>query len=536
MPSHYDNRASARSRYDHASKRLHNSETDDREEKMTENIPRQSADRRQLQQIIAGLTEGVILIDPDRSIVWANETALAIHGVETLAELGDTVDDYCKTFTLRYRNNHILSHEQYPIERVLVGELFHDVIVEVTRTDQEDGKWVHQVRSLILGTTIEQPESLVLVLRDMTERFGAEDRFEKTFNANPAPAIICRLSDLRYVKVNQGFLEMTGYSREEVIGRSTYEIDILEQAERKEQAVNNLRDGRTIPQMEALLKLPGGSTKFVVVAGQPIEIGEENCMLFTFMDLEPRKKAEDALRQSEERFSKAFRLAPVPMTVTAFDNFRILDVNDAFTEATGYASEEVVGHDAAELNLLVNTARRQMEQVLEKANSVRNFEIQMRTKDGVLIDCLVSAETATIHGQRCILSVFQDITERKRSEVELIAAIETVMQDTSWFSRTVIEKLAQIRQPNKTNKLKGELADLTSRELEVLGLICQGQSDDEISKTLKLSRNTVRNHVSTIYNKIDVHRRGAAIVWARERGIIGYEAPKARKTGRTRSL
>jgi DNA-binding CsgD family transcriptional regulator len=84
--------------------------------------------------------------------------------------------------------------------------------------------------------------------------------------------------------------------------------------------------------------------------------------------------------------------------------------------------------------------------------------------------------------------------------------------------------------------LKGELADLTSRELEVLGLICQGQSDDEISKTLKLSRNTVRNHVSTIYNKIDVHRRGAAIVWARERGIIGYEAPKARKTGRTRSL
>jgi PAS domain S-box-containing protein len=224
------------------------------------------------------------------------------------------------------------------------------------------------------------------------------------------------------------------------------------------------------------------------------------------------------------------------MTVTAFDNFRILDVNDAFTEATGYASEEVVGHDAAELNLLVNTARRQMEQVLEKANSVRNFEIQMRTKDGVLIDCLVSAETATIHGQRCILSVFQDITERKRSEVELIAAIETVMQDTSWFSRTVIEKLAQIRQPNKTNKLKGELADLTSRELEVLGLICQGQSDDEISKTLKLSRNTVRNHVSTIYNKIDVHRRGAAIVWARERGIIGYEAPKARKTGRTRSL
>ena len=500
---------------------------------MKETIPRQTADRRQLQHIIAGLTEGIILVDPDRTIVWANEAALAIHGVNTLAELGSTADDYCKTFTLHYRNNHVLAPGQYPIERVLKGELFHDVIVEVTQTAQNDAKWVHQVRSLILNDTNNQPESLVLVLRDVTERVNAEERFERTFNANPAPAIICRLSDLRYVKVNQGFLEMTGYAREDVLGRSTYEIDVLEGAERKDQAINNLREGRTIPQLEALLKLPGGSSKFVIVAGQTIEVGEEDCMLFTFMDLEPRKKAEDALRQSEERFSKAFRLAPVPMTMSAFDDSRILDINDAFTATTGYSTEEVIGHDAVELNLLASPAtRRQLEQTLEKTNSVRNFEIQMRTKDGALIDCLVSAETATIHGRRCILSVFQDTTERKRSEVELIAAIEAVMQDTSWFSRTVIEKLAQIRQPGQANKPKGELADLTRRELEVLGLICQGQSDDEISKSLTLSRNTVRNHVSTIYNKTGVHRRSAAIVWARERGIIGYEAPKRRKGSR----
>jgi PAS domain-containing protein len=50
-------------------------------------IPRQRADRRQLQQIIAGLTEGVILVDPDQTIFWANETALAMHGVEKLRSL-----------------------------------------------------------------------------------------------------------------------------------------------------------------------------------------------------------------------------------------------------------------------------------------------------------------------------------------------------------------------------------------------------------------------------------------------------------------
>jgi PAS domain S-box-containing protein len=503
---------------------------------VAENIPRQRADRSQLQQIIAGLTEGVILIDPDRNIVWANEAALTMHRAERLTELGATVEDYGRTFTLQYRNNHALAPGQYPMARVLEGELFHDVIVEVMRAGQDDVKWVHQVRSLILSDADDRPESLVLVLQDVTERFSAEERFERTFNANPAPAIICRLSDLRYVKVNQGFLEMTGYSREGVIGRSTYEIDVLEQAERRDLAIANLQEGRTIPQIEAVLKLPGGSAKSVIVAGQPIELGEESGMLFTFMDLEPRKKAEDALRQSEERFSKAFRLAPVPMAVAASDNFRFLEINDAFTATIGYAAEEAVGRDAREIDLLAGpAARRQMEQALEKTGSLRNFETQIRTKDGVLLDCLISAEPATIHGQRCILSVFQDITERRRSEVELIAAIEAVMQDTSWFSRTVIEKLAQIRQPRGTNKSKAELADLTPRQLEVLGLICQGESDDEISRHLTLSRNTVRNHVATIYNKIDVHRRSAAIVWARERGVIGYDTPKRRKTGRSRS-
>jgi PAS domain S-box-containing protein len=456
--------------------------------------------------------------------------ALAIHGVETPAELGPTIDAYREAFRLAYRNNHALTPDQYPLERVLAGELFQDVIVEVTRTGRDDVRWVHQVRSLILRAADEQPESYVLVLRDVTERFSAEERFERTFNANPAPAIICRLSDLRYVKVNQGFLEMTGYPRDAVIGKSAYEFDVLDEAEQRDRAIENLREGRTISQMEARLKLSEGGSKFVIVAGQPIEIGDEPCMLFTFMDLEPRKKAEDALRQSEERFSKAFRLAPAPMAVAALEDFRFLDINEAFTAATGYGAEEVIGRNAAELNLMTPpAARRELEAMLVKTSGLHNFEIQVRTKDGGLIDCLVSAETATIHGQRCILSVLQDITERKRSEADLIAAIETVMQDTSWFSRTVIEKLAQLRHPQGANKLSGQLADLTARELEVLGLICQGQGDDEIAEALKLSRNTVRNHVSTIYGKIDVHRRSAAIVWARERGVTGYEAPKPRK-------
>ncbi|MDC8746764.1 PAS domain-containing protein [Xanthomonas campestris] len=56
--------------------------------------PPQSTNRRQLQQIITGLSEGVILVEPDQTITWANEAALAMHGASDLAELGATVSDY----------------------------------------------------------------------------------------------------------------------------------------------------------------------------------------------------------------------------------------------------------------------------------------------------------------------------------------------------------------------------------------------------------------------------------------------------------
>ncbi|HJU16459.1 MAG TPA: PAS domain S-box protein [Stellaceae bacterium] len=489
-------------------------------------IQRQRADRRQLQQIIAGLTEGVILVDPDQSIFWANEAALAMHGIEKLEDLGATVSDYRQRFELRYRNNHRLSEGDYPIERVLAGEAFSDVIVMVARAGEDESRWVHRIRSLVLTDTAGDPDCLVLVLHDATEQFSAEERFERTFGANPAPAIICRLSDLRYIKVNQGFQEMTGYAKEDLIGRSVYETDVLEHAENKRLAFERLDEGRTIPQMEALLNLPGGGTKFVIVAGQPIEIGDEPCMLFTFIDLEPRKKAEDAFRQSEERFSKAFRLSPVPATVSTSEGFLMLEVNDAFVAMTGYASEEVVGRSVTELRLWENaTARRQFERQLVETGSVRNHEIRLRTKEGDEVDCLLSAETVTIQDQLCVLSVLQDITERKRSEAELVSAIEVVMQDTSWFSRTVVEKLANLRLPRGSNRTAAELKQLTIQERNILGLMCEGLADKEIAKRLKVSHNTVRNYVAAIYRKIDVHRRSAAIIWARERGFTGRDLP-----------
>jgi DNA-binding NarL/FixJ family response regulator len=65
--------------------------------------------------------------------------------------------------------------------------------------------------------------------------------------------------------------------------------------------------------------------------------------------------------------------------------------------------------------------------------------------------------------------------------------------------------------------------ELTARERDVLGLICEGLADKEIAARLKLAPNTVRNHVATLYSKLDVHSRSEAIVWARARGLFANE-------------
>ncbi len=474
-------------------------------------------DRHELQQIIAGLSEGVILVEPDQTIAYANEAALAMHGVRTLDELGPTVDAYRDRFSLRYRNNNRPNH--YPIERVVNGETFHDVVVEVKRADRPDIDYVHSLRSLVATDHDGRPSCLALILKDVSDQFEAEERFEATFNANPAPAVITRLSDLRHVKVNHGFLEMTGFTRDAVIGRSVYELDVLANARNRDLAVSRLHEGGTIPQMEACLDLPEGGSRFVIVAGQPIELGEAPCMLFTFADLDLRRKAETALRHSEARFATAFRMTPVPTVLARAKDFCVTGVNEAFGRVFGFGQDQIVGRSLDEAGLWMKEAQRAgFETALAASGFVLGVEVCLRHQSGSGLDCLVSAERVTIDDTEFVLMVLQDITDRKHTERELFDAIEAVMADTSWFSRGLIEKLANLRRPGRDNA-DGSTPNLTVRERQILNLICSGLGDDAIARKLSLSRNTVRNHGAALYRKLGIHKRSEAVIWGRENGF-----------------
>jgi PAS domain S-box-containing protein len=215
-----------------------------------------------------------------------------------------------------------------------------------------------------------------------------------------------------------------------------------------------------------------------------------------------------------------FRLAPGAMAVTSGPDNRIAEVNEAFVRMSGHAAGELIGRSVDDFQLWNDAAlRRSMEEEIDRRGGVRTCDVRVLPKEGDPIDCLVSAEAIDVRGERCVLWLYQDVTSRRHSELELVQAIDAVMKDASWFSRSIMDKLATLRGPGGVTAPAA--AELSKREREVLELLCEGLDDKAIAERLDLSGNTVRNHVSRLYAKIGVNRRSAAVIWARERGIGG---------------
>ena len=105
-------------------------------------------DRSQLQQIIAGITEGIILIEPDHVITY-EEAALDMHGVKDLDELGRTVEAYRQNFIIRDHTKQMIEEGRSPIDRVAAGEIFVEVVVELAHRDRPSVDRIHRIRSLV---------------------------------------------------------------------------------------------------------------------------------------------------------------------------------------------------------------------------------------------------------------------------------------------------------------------------------------------------------------------------------------------------
>ena len=134
------------------------------------------------------------------------------------------------------------------------------------------------------------------------------------------------------------------------------------------------------------------------------------------------KKAEEAWRLSEEKFSKAFNQSPAAMSITSLSDGRYVEVNQTFLDLLGYSRQEVINHTSPELNIFANpfTAGEFLE--IFKGKSIHNVEMTFKTKTDELLRTIVSIEKISINNQDHIITTFVDISRRKQAEEQLSRA------------------------------------------------------------------------------------------------------------------
>jgi PAS domain S-box-containing protein len=288
--------------------------------------------------------------------------------------------------------------------------------IGLTPAEIASGEYVFVLQMLMATTTaVALIPAIALGERDRT--MGKLRESEERFKNLSAAAFegICISEDGKILDVNSQFLAMFGYERTEVIGHQIIELVAPESRALVTEAIRTGREDI----YEHQLRRKDGSTFFAETRAQMVRVGNQTLRMTALRDITERKQTEQALRESEEKFSKAFRTSPDVMSITDYETNCYLEVNAAHVKTFGFQREEVIGRTPAELGIFLDPAtHEQLHRELKEHGLVRGVEIEGRTRDGRRLTLLHSAEIIELGGRLCVLRVSHDITERKRAETE----------------------------------------------------------------------------------------------------------------------
>ena len=318
--------------------------------------------------------------------------------------------------------------------------------------------WVQLVTTV--AQTVERAPVCRVVMSDITERKRAEQALHKSeqtyrslVNAIPDTSISLFDKDMRYQIIGGSEFEKNNIDKSQIEGRTLYEVypkDIVVMFEPLYKKA--LNDEPTA------FEMPLGE---YIYSQQVLPVKDEKGNIFGAMtistNITERKRAEEELRENQEKFSTAFQTSPSAITITRAKDGKFIEVNDAFISMAGFTREEVLADTSIGLNLWVNEDdRQQVVAALRAGQTVTGHEYRFRTKNDGIITGMFSARGIMLRSEPCILSSITDISERKQADEEIKKQLDELFR---WHNATLGRESRILDLKREVNELLGKAGD-----------------------------------------------------------------------------
>jgi len=428
--------------------------------------------RQRLMDIIDFLPDATFVIDSDGKVVIWNNAMEELTGLKAEDILGKGDYEYAIPFYGERRPVLIdLCYDMKCIPENEIAQLYPEIkIINGTITSEfsvpgtiRKGAHLWAIAQSLYdrqGNLAGAIESL----RDVTERKVSEEKYATIFRLSPFIISISSVSDGRYIEASDRFYELTGYTKNEVIGRTAFDLNIWADPNDRDRILQSLREQGRVINDEVQFRAKNGEIRTMFFSAEIVVIAEKPCLLAVNVDITQRKieqeiikrqneellasneefealneelnrsqddllKALRLLRQSEEKLSTSYRLAPVAMTLSRISDGHYIEVSDHFLKLTEYSRDEVLGRTALELNIWNDKADRQrVLGIVTETGIVTDQEIVFQSRSGKKYTMLFSAQIIKISGEDHLASIATDITDRKRALEEKLRLEEELLQ------------------------------------------------------------------------------------------------------------
>jgi PAS domain S-box-containing protein len=255
----------------------------------------------------------------------------------------------------------------------------------------------------------------------------SEEKFNKAFQNSPDAIAITKVADGTIIEVNESFQRISGYSKSNIIGRSSIIMDLWVSPQDRDKYIELLKEKGSITDFETRFRTKTGEIRYFMISGELFNLRGEPVILGIIRDITERKEADTALRESEERFRFVFEFSSIGKSLTSPDG-KLMRINNTFADMLGYSIE-----DMQQLNFVdithpddIPDSRECMRILLANEQDKYRMEKRYFHKNGKIIWADVS--TSLLRNGSGIAKYFItniiDITDKKDQELELIKAKE----------------------------------------------------------------------------------------------------------------